>query len=264
MIRTLPLVSVITVTLNDFSGLAYTVSTVESQTYSNFEHIVVDGVSTDGAAEFCAVTERRLPYFSYVSEKDQGIFDAMNKGAERARGDLLVFVNSGDGLTDPSVLEFVAQKWSESEDWQWGYGAMRFTDANRTAFAGTVQAPFDRRRFEFGRLYIPHPASYVSRQLFMDSGGFDESFGIAADQEFYVRVCRTHTPAVWIRFLADFMVGGVHSTQSVWRIKHLWHLMRVKNGSAIANSRYVDRAASVAHASAERLASVVRQQIRRL
>ncbi|WP_158423510.1 glycosyltransferase family 2 protein [Mycobacterium sp. EPa45] len=262
--REAPLISVVTITLNDLAGLIYTVKSVESQTYRNYEHIVVDGLSSDGTVDFCEATAKRLSNFSYTSEQDRGIFDAMNKGARRARGDLLVFVNSSDGLTDPSVLEFVAHQWSEHDDWQWGYGAQRFTDSNRTPFSGTVQAPFDRRKFEFGRQYIPHPASYVSRKLFLESGGFDESFGTAADQEFFVRVCQTHAPAVWIRFLADFMAGGIHSKQSVWHVRTLWHLMRVKNGAAIANNRYVDRVASGAHASLERLTSAARKQLRRI
>lgn len=248
--RETPFISVITITLNDLAGLAYTVGTVESQTYGNYEHIVVDGMSSDGTVDFCTTAEKRLPKFSYTSEKDHGIYDAMNKGARIAQGDLLVFVNSGDGLTDPSVLKFVARKWSESEDWRWGYGAVRITDADRMPFTGTIQAPFSRRKFELGRQNVPHPASYVSRELFLDNEGFDESFGTAADQEFFLRICTTYPPAVWIRFLADFMVGGIHSQESIWHREELWHLMRVKNEVAIANSRHVDRLVSVGIAAA--------------
>lgn len=250
--RESPLISIITITLNDLAGLIHTVSSIEGQTYRNYEHIVVDGMSSDGTVEFCATTEERLANFSYISEKDGGIFDAMNKGARMARGDLLVFVNSSDGMTDPSVLGFVAERWSDPGEWQWGYGAMRFMDSDRVPFAGTVQAPFARRNLQLGRQYIPHPASYVGREFFLDHGAFDESFGTAADQEFFVRVSQTHPPAVWIRFLADFMVGGVHSTESIWNIEALWHRMRVKNGVAIANNRRIDRAASLALAAAER------------
>lgn len=250
--RAAPLISVITITLNDLAGLTYTVNSVENQTYANYEHIVVDGMSTDGTVEFCADAEKRLTNFSYTSEKDRGIFDAMNKGARIARGDLIVFVNSSDGIADSSVLSFVAERWSDSEDWQWGYGAMRFTDSNREPFSGTVQAPFNFRKLRLGRQYIPHPASYVGREFFLDSGAFDESFGTAADQEFFVRVAQTYPPAVWIRFLADFMVGGAHSNESIWAVEEFWHQMRVKNGVAVANNRHIDRAASVMLASAER------------
>ena len=169
--RQAPFISVITITLNDLAGLKYTVDSVESQTYSNYEHIVVDGKSSDGTVDFCAATEKRRTNFLYTSEKDGGIFDAMNKGARMARGDLLVFVNSSDGMTDSSVLDFVAERWSDPEEWQWGYGAMRFTDSNRVPFSGTVQAPFSRRKFELGRQYIPHPASYVGRAFFLAHGG---------------------------------------------------------------------------------------------
>ncbi len=261
--REAPLISVITITLNDLAGLAYTVNSVEVQSYANYEHIVVDGLSIDGTAEFCAATEKRRTNFSYTSEKDRGIYDAMNKGARMAGGDLLVFINSSDGLTDPSVLGFVAEQWSDSEYWQWGYGALRFTDANRVPFSGTVQAPFSRRKFQLGRQYIPHPASYVARDFFLEQGGYDESFGTAADQEFFMRVCQTHPPAVWVRFLADFMVGGAHSDESIWHIEALWHQMRVKNRVAIANSQRIDRAVSVALASGERSIARMAQLLRR-
>lgn len=105
-----PLISVITITLNDLAGLKYTVGSIKNQTYSNYEHIVVDGMSNDGTVEFCVSTKEQLTRFSYISERDRGIFDAMNKGARVARGDVLVFINSGDGLTDESVLSFVAEK----------------------------------------------------------------------------------------------------------------------------------------------------------
>ena len=88
------------------------------------------------------------------------------------------------------------------------------------------------------RQYIPHPACYVGREFFLDRGGFDESFpGTAADQEFFVRVCETHPPEVWIRFLADFMIGGVSGKETTWSREALWHKMRVKNGVLIANNR---------------------------
>lgn len=257
--REAPLISVITITRNDLAGLIYTVGSVECQTYSNFEHIVVDGNSSDGTAEFCATAERRLSYFSYISEPDRGIYDAMNKGARLARGDLLVFLNSSDSLTDPSVLEFVAEMWSECGDWQWGYGAMRHTDANRLAFGGSVQAPFDVREFELGRMHVPHPACYIGREFFFEHGAFDESFGTASDQEFYFRFCRTHPPAVWIRFLADFMIGGVSSQETSWSREALWHQMRVKNGVAIANSRYIDRMVAVSVTYAQRAINGMRK-----
>lgn len=245
------------------AGLKYTVDSVEGQAYSNYEHIVVDGVSNDGTVEFCSNAKERLPRLSYISERDRGIFDAMNKGARLARGDLLVFVNSSDRLTDPWVLSFVAERWSDSEEWRWGYGAMRYTtNTDRVPYRGTINAPFNRRKFQLGRQFIPHPACYVEREFFLEQGGFDDSFGVAADQEFFVRVCQKHPPAVWIRFLADFMEGGAHSKETIWSIERLWHQMRVKNGVPIANSRHIDRAVSIALAAGERSIIGVRKFLR--
>lgn len=261
--RQAPCISIITVTLNDLSGLTHTVDSVESQTYKNYEHIVIDGNSYDGTAEFCATMKKRLTNFSYISEEDYGIYDAMNKGARMAKGDLLLFLNASDVLTDPSVLGFVAERWSDPEEWLWGYGGVRYMDSNRAPFSGTVEAPYDRRNFVLGRQFIPHPAAYVSREFFLDQGAFDESFDSAADQEFFVRICEKHPPAVWIQFLADFMVGGTSNKVGMWRNEALWHRMRVKNGLAIAHSPAIDRLASMILVFAIRATNAMRKLLKR-
>lgn len=261
--REAPRISVITITLNDLPGLIYTVESVENQKYRNYEHIVVDGMSSDGTADYCLATGKRLDNFSFISERDRGIYDAMNKGARMASGDILVFVNSSDGLTDPWVLSFVADRWVERGDWLWGYGAMRFTNANRVAFSGSIQAPFRRRKFELGINYVNHAACYIDRNFFLDQGAYDESFGTAADQEFFLRVCRAHPPAVWIKFLADFMVGGVSMQESAWARETLWHQMRVKNGVAVADNRHIDRLVSLTFATAKSAKATCGRAIRK-
>lgn len=239
--RALPKITVITVTLNDVEGLRKTLQSVVAQVDCELEHWIIDGGSGDGSRELLAEYVASTPRAQYVSEPDGGIFDAMNKGIALTTGEVLVFLNSGDSFTDPGVLEFVSKEWA-SGDWEWGYGAIRYVDEAGEILSGAVQSPFRRRRLQLGFRFAPWPATYLSRELIERLGGFDERFGFAADQELAIRAAASADPVTWVRFMADFLLGGVHSQAGFLERERLWHRMRVRNGVPLLGSRLVDLA----------------------
>lgn len=95
--------SIITINLNDKAGLQKTIDSVSSQTFTDYEFIVIDGGSTDGSVGLLEQSEGKISY--WVSEKDSGIYNAMNKGIRQARGEYLYFLNSGDALYENTTLE---------------------------------------------------------------------------------------------------------------------------------------------------------------
>lgn len=115
-----PLFSIITVCLNDREGLIRTLGSIRAQTCTDYEWIVVDGASNDGTAQFLA----HLPpgECQWVSERDQGLYDAMNKGIDRSSGEYLLFLNAGDELADADVLKMVAASVSADFPPQLIYG----------------------------------------------------------------------------------------------------------------------------------------------
>lgn len=243
--RSLPRITVITVALNDLPGLEKTLASVAGQVGGVHEHWVIDGGSTDGSVD---LLERYVGSHSnahFVSESDEGIFDAMNKGIARATGDLLVFLNSADCFTDPDVLMFVSNEWARGS-WQWGYGAVRYVEENGEIRSGTLQSPYRRRRLQLGFRFAPWPATYISRDLIQRIGGFDDRFGFAADQELAIRAAAVAEPITWVRFMADFLLGGLHSQSSFLVRERLWHRMRIRNGVPILGSRIVDFMAAIA------------------
>ena len=242
--RAAPKITVITVTLNDEEGLKKTLSSVSEQVGSAVEHWVIDGGSSDGSRELLADYVASNSNAHFVSESDDGIFDAMNKGVELATGELVVFLNSGDCFTDPGVVEFVSQEWVRG-DWEWGYGAIRYIEANGEVVSGSLQTPFRRRRLQLGFRFAPWPATWISRDLIQRVGGFDDRFGFAADQELAIRAAAVAEPVTWVRFVADFLLGGVHSQSSFLERERLWHRMRVHNGVPVLGSRVVDLGAAV-------------------
>src|ERR1700741_3090435 len=101
----MPKISIITINYNDKTGLEKTISSVAGQSYADYEFIVIDGGSTDGSVEVIKKHESKIS--EWVSENDSGIFNAQNKGANKATGNYLLFLNSGDVLADKDVLKSV-------------------------------------------------------------------------------------------------------------------------------------------------------------
>ena len=99
------LLSIITINYNDKEGLARTMNSVLSQTYTDFEYIVIDGGSNDGSKTIIEQHQDQLGY--WVSEPDSGIYNAMNKGIAKANGEYILFLNSGDVLIDDTIIKYV-------------------------------------------------------------------------------------------------------------------------------------------------------------
>jgi glycosyltransferase involved in cell wall biosynthesis len=233
-------VSVVTVTRNDRDGLKKTVESVRSQTHAHIEHVIVDGASSDGTKEYLG----SLSHAASVSEPDGGIFDAMNKGMRMATGNVLVFMNSGDIFSTTTTVAYVVSHWDASGP-SWGYGGMRYIDSNGVAIGGDIQAPYNLRRLELGLAFVPHQAAFIDLKLARQLGEFDESFGVAADQEWLLRAALSRKPSVWIHFMTDFLAGGAHTTLGPISKSMLYHRMRVKHGRKLLNSQFFDWSAAV-------------------
>jgi glycosyltransferase involved in cell wall biosynthesis len=202
-------VSVITVCLNHKEGLARTVASVVTQSWDNTEHIVIDGGSTDGSIEFLNAHRPRRE-FSFVSEPDKGIYDAMNKGWRMANGDLVVFMNAGDTFSSDEVVETIARAHA-SETWRWGYGCARICDANNQPTVIMSFVPFRFERLALGLSVVPHQAVVMERELLDELGGFKIDVGLCADRELLLRASLLTQPRLWGEFFADFEGGGVGS-----------------------------------------------------
>lgn len=171
--------SIITVNLNNAEGLRKTIESVISQTYSDFEYIVIDGASTDGSVDIIKKYANEMTY--WVSEPDKGIYNAMNKGINIAKGEYLLFLNSGDCLIKDEILSEIAvnQKFSDIF-----FGSVRILNAERK-----ILYPPEDITFRF--LYntnIPHQAEFIKKELFLKYGLYDEKYKILADYDFNIRM----------------------------------------------------------------------------
>ncbi len=170
--------SVITINWNDEAGLRKTVESVLGQTArKELEYIVVDGASTDGSAQALKEYGERID--RWVSEPDNGIYNAMNKGVRMATGDYLLFLNSGDTLFNMSVVETMLPELESGEDIV--TGKMLYRGKGRYSQADD---PITLLYLYHGSL--PHDASFIRRQLLIDTP-YDESLRISSDWKFFVQ-----------------------------------------------------------------------------
>ncbi|MEE9409085.1 MAG: glycosyltransferase family 2 protein [Polaribacter sp.] len=170
------LLSIITINFNDVLGLEKTVNSVENQTYTNFEYIIIDGGSKDGSCEYL---NKKKQLFSYlISEKDSGIYNAMNKGIKVAKGEYLLFLNSGDILNGVNALQDFIDNSNFSGDII--YGDYKFLD-------GGKKYPDVLTPLHFFKSSLPHQSSFIKRDLFSKFGLYDERFKIVSDKSFYIK-----------------------------------------------------------------------------
>ena len=210
-----PAISIITIVLND-PQVAETVASVQNQDFSGrIELIVIDGASTDGT--LAALAPLRGGITHLVSEPDQGIYDAMNKGLRLATGDIVGILNAGDQFQDDQVLSRVAQAFADPAV-DLCYGDLVFVrPRNPAVITRYWQAgPPHPDSFQFGWM-PPHPAFFVRRAVYGQFGLFDPSYGIAADIELMLRLLvkyrlkATYLPQVLVRMRA----GGISNRNLV-------------------------------------------------
>jgi len=176
--------SIVTICLNDSEGLEKTILSVANQSFRDYEHLVIDGGSTDGTLEVVERNRHNLTYF--ISEKDNGRYNAMNKGIEIAKGKYCLFLNSGDYLVADDVLQMVFNKGHKDDIL---YGNLMFE------IGELKEIYIQPNEIDFKYLMnatIAHPAAFIKKELFSKYGMYDESYLIAGDYDLFLRLVVKH------------------------------------------------------------------------
>ena len=192
-----PLISVVTVVKNDRAGLMATLASVRAQTFTDFEHIVVDGDSRDGTAE---VVRAHPAHTRLISEPDAGISDAFNKGLRLSEGTWLNFLNAGDAFLHDGVLTRVAARLND---------AAIVTGYSVTEGGRLPPFPVGNDDRLARRAWISHQASFIHRRVFDTCGGFNLSFRVRMDYEFWLRALPRFTFDFMDEALVAYAPGGI-------------------------------------------------------
>ena len=186
------LLSIITITYNNYSGLIRTVKSVLEQNYRNWELIVVDGGSTDGTKQWLQETTKKINKkemamnIRYVSEPDKGIYNAQNKGIQMAEGEYCFFLNAGDEFCDNYVLEKMLL--GENSDIVYGNEIEVFYKEGKILKKSRVWGVENPTMVDIYLSCMKHQATFIKRSLFDRFGAYDESLKICADWEWFFRV----------------------------------------------------------------------------
>ncbi len=199
-------ISVITVVLNGAETIEKTIRSVLEQDYPDIEYIIIDGGSEDGTIDIIKKYEKRIACF--VSEPDNGIYYAMNKGIERATGDIIGIINSDDWY-EPGCFKTVAADFEEHDN------DIVYGDLNRIGENGIEKRELRELKYLCLGMVLPHPTVFVKKSVYGKIGLFDTSYKIAADYDFLLRCYMAGVRFGYIpETLADFTLGGIS-------VKHL-------------------------------------------
>lgn len=201
--------SIITINYNEASALQQTINSVRSQTYQDYEHIIIDGGSTDESVDIVKNYAAEYPVLKWGSEKDGGVYDAQNKGVKRAEGEYCFFLNAGDVFASAQVLEKMLSMPTQA-DLLYG-NLIVVQEGKHVRFCKGVEQP------TFLDLYnscLKHQATFIKRSLFERFGVYDASLRIVADWEWFFRVAAFHDDVI-LEYrnvdIAEFDNNGISS-----------------------------------------------------
>lgn len=199
-----PKLSVITIVFNNVRDIERTILSVINQSYSNIEYVVIDGGSVDGTLEILNKYRPRIS--TVISETDNGIYDAMNKGLANATGDYVLFMNSGDEIYAPDTVEKI---FSTQPDADIYYGETEMFDENwKSLGQRRHKAPlqFTWKDFKHG-MSISHQAIYIRRAI---TTLYDTNYKLSADIDWILRAAKKAKNIVNTnRYVAKYLVGGM-------------------------------------------------------
>ncbi len=193
-------ISIITITYNSASTLETTIQSVISQTYKNIEYIIVDGNSSDNTLEIA----KKYKIEKLVSEKDNGLYDALNKGISMATGDVIGILHSDDFYTNNNVIEKIVSVF-EKNNCAGVYADLFYVDKDDT---NKIKRKWKSGQYSDGMFLKgwmpPHPTFFVKKECYTKFGTFDLQFKSAADYELMLRFI--HKNKIKICYLPEFII----------------------------------------------------------
>ena len=212
-------ISIITVVYNNDKTIEVAIKSVLSQSYSNIDYVIIDGGSSDKTVTIINEYKEQLGYF--ISEKDKGIYDAMNKGIYAAKGDVIGILNSDDLYQDTNVIETVMNQFKQNPSIDVVYGDLVYVKSDNVnkVVRNWKSNSYYNRFFENGNV-PPHPSLFVKKSVYEKAGLFNLDFKLAADYEFMLRIFKKHNfNSKYInRVIVKMRLGGA-TNQSFSNIK---------------------------------------------
>lgn len=204
-----PLVSIITVCYNSGLTLENTMKSVLEQTYDNIEYIIVDGNSTDNTLDIVRSYEQRFnkvgKKYIWISEKDNGIYEAMNKGIKMATGELVGIINSDDNY-ELGAVKHIVEAFENDNTYDVYHGLVKYFNSNKLHMIRGCSSDILKSHM------IEHPACFIKKNIYEKLGVFDCEYKYAADYDFLCKLKVNNKKFILIdKVIANFYDGGAGS-----------------------------------------------------
>jgi glycosyltransferase involved in cell wall biosynthesis len=214
-----PKLTVITIVYNNVGDIERTVLSILNQSYANIEYLVIDGASNDGTLDILKKYEGQISRL--VSERDKGIYDAMNKGLALASGDYVLFMNSGDEIYASDTVEKIFASEPDADIY---YGETEMFDENWNSLGQRRhQAPehFTWKDFKLG-MCISHQAIYIRRSL---TEPYDLNYQLSSDIDWIIKAAKKAKQIVNVRmYVAKYLVGGMSKKKHRQSLEERFHI----------------------------------------
>lgn len=210
-------ISIITISYNAEITIEKTLKSIESQSYDNIEHIIVDGGSHDNTLEIC----NSFPHISkIISEPDKGVYDAFNKGLNIATGDVIGFLNADDTFYNENSIQDIVDAFSNNET-DIVYGNLEYVNKEGKVIRNWISRPYEKGLVK--KAWMPaHPTFYCKKEVYDRLGGYNDSFKIAGDFELCLRFLEVNKVSSYYlnKKLVKMLVGGISNSgfKSKWMI----------------------------------------------
>jgi len=197
-----------TICFNNLDELKQTIASVDRQQVKPYEHLIIDGSTTNAIKDFLAGTSHPH-YRKWISEPDEGISDAFNKGVYYANGDIVHLLNSGDLYYDESIIERELATFTQDPGVQWTHGRYLQQMGGHWVITGKK---FDPRKLYRGFGKVGHPTMFVKKRLYEKHGYFDKRYRYSMDFDFLMRI--RHEKFAYLPYpVTIFTPGGVSNVQ---------------------------------------------------
>jgi glycosyltransferase len=210
-------ISLITATYNSVNSIEDTINSVKSQDVENLEYIIIDGASTDGTLEI--INQHKDVVTKLISEPDNGIYDALNKGIKNATGDIIGFLHSDDYFANNKILNEIQTTFEKRQN-DFLYGDLQYITSDNPP---KILRYWKSGDFKFSNLkkgwMPPHPTIYFKKNLIDKIGFFDTSYSISADYDWIIR-CLT-LPEVKVAYIPKVLINMTTGGQSNKSLKNI-------------------------------------------
>jgi glycosyltransferase involved in cell wall biosynthesis len=228
-------ISIITVNLNNVNGLEKTIESVHTQINNSYEFIVIDGGSTDNSVVIIENNKDIIHYF--VSEPDRGIFDAMNKGLDKATGDFVIFLNSGDIFYDQKVLENVVDNITLLDKVY--FGCAKVINRKGTFYLFPKLDSDANTITSFLKYHKPNHQSMFFPKVFYAKNRYDIQYKIAGDEDYKIGAIKSCGYIFLNRIIVSFILGGISSPNTINKLKRIvWEFKSIHKIHEIYKLKY--------------------------